>query len=157
MKDYLFDAIERAENIDGDAYLVQINGFGVDADGTIDLEGNEGFVRRWNFGFKSPSGDISVIYMSEDWTGDYPEVEHPAGNVTATEEVIPTFALPDSDAVATTFMAEAGCGTLDGSDSISLLYRSDTGLGGDVVQLSANGVTWGASADGNWTVWDSCQ
>ena len=157
MQTYLDDALDRAAEIDADAYLVQINGMGVDSDGTVDLEGNTGYVRRWNFGFKSPSGDISVIYMSEDWTGSYPEVQHPAGNVVSTEAITNPTALPDSDAVAAAFAGEAGCGTLDGSESANLLYRHDANLGGNLVQITANGVTWGATTDGGFGVWDSCQ
>lgn len=158
MLELLLDATARAATFDPDAVLTQINAIGIEDTGTVRLAGTTGFVRRWNFGYWNHERErgISVIYMSESWTADYPVVEFPAGNLSELPPIVDPHALPDSDEIVTAFMS-AGCHELAGAEDETLLVRYDADYGGNIVQIISSDVTWGATLVGTpWSEWDSC-
>jgi hypothetical protein len=158
MNEIVADATERAAELDANAVLTQINAVGLEPEGYVDLVGETGFVRRWNIGFWNHDAGqgISVIYMSESWPGDYPDIEYPAGNISEMPAIANPGSLPNSDAIANAFAAAAGCPGVTGDDSESMIVRNDPDLGGNLVQFVAGGTTWGAQLDGAYTEWDSC-
>jgi hypothetical protein len=157
MSAFLDDALMRAGDIDAGLALTQINAMGIDATGRVGIDGETGFVRRWNFGFTNPNDNhqVSIIYMSESWTGEYPAVEDPAGNVTTTDPILNVGSLPDSDEIVDAYAAQSLCGALNGAESDNFLIRYDVDRGGNVLQFTAGGGSWGVDLPG-FGAWYDC-
>lgn len=157
MKEFLDDALARAAAIDSGLALTQINGFGIDASGRVGIDGDTGFLRRWNFGFHNPGTghEVSIIYMSETWAGTYPQVEDPAGNVVSTDPIVAPTSLPDSDTLAAAYSAAVGCAAMTGAEADNVLVRYEASRGVNVAQYSVGGSSWGADLPG-LTQWYGC-
>ena len=157
MLEFLADAQMRAADIDAGLELTQINAFGIDDTGRVGIDGDTGFVRRWNFGFTNPNDNhqVAIIYMSESWTGDYPQIEDPAGNITTTEPSVSINSLPDSDAIVAAYAGQSACLPLTGNESDNFLIRYDADRGGDVLQFTVAGGSWGVDFP-SYGAWYDC-
>ncbi len=159
MKEYLDDAMRRASASNANAALVVITAAGIEADGTVDLD-SDGFVRRWTFGYDDENNDVAVMYI-DSGAPDFPTVENPAGNVVpmgAAAVLTDPQALPDSDAVMSTFTSVCPNAALGGDiDSLTYNVNVDTGAI-QVTVFTSLGANYVADVDGDTLteVFSSC-
>ncbi|MCA9554540.1 MAG: hypothetical protein KC933_31180 [Myxococcales bacterium] len=145
MRDHLDEAIAAAAARDPAAELVEIRGFGLQADGYIRLDQDaEGSGKWWRYEFYDVAADrhIEVTWYSANYDITNPEVvvteDYPflVGDPIAADPAT----LVDSDAAAAAYTAAAGCQALTGVEDEDIRYLSDQPFSAaDVIRVSVPG------------------
>jgi hypothetical protein len=146
MRELLPEAVSQAAATDPNAVLVQINGFGIGADGKVQLDDAASFSKRWTFGFYNASAMrwTSVAWYTPAFATTNPVVNPDDGSISSIDPIPNPSALVDSSDAATAY-AQAGCPPLTASDSDYIIYTFEDGQA--VVSLShPSGVFWRGTA-----------
>lgn len=152
MKTHLAEAIALAAPRDPNAVPVEIRGFGLRSDGTIDLgEATGAGGKHWRYTFFNFAEDRRVEVT---WYSLADAVQSPVVEVTEDDpfgfSFEPIQDLPgvaDSDVVAAAYEAATGCEPFTGSSDDDLRYEHDgTFAMADIVYVTGGMTTWRATA-----------
>lgn len=121
-------ALNAARDEDPNLSLVSIVGFGVDANGRVDLADATSFTNAWIFGFRDGNRSFSVAWRTPAVTTMVPLIDPRGSGVTAEDPIPNPGQLPDSTEVLALHAREGMCRALGGRDGDAIIYSVVQGV-----------------------------
>ena len=147
---YLHDAIDLMADLDPTHNLVKIIGFGLQADGTIDLSSSDYIFLAYYFNDATDTSGKSVIYYSSApgyGSQPFPVINENDGSMSEVNALGPPATLIDSDAVVDAYSCGGSGPAGQGSEDMIMYLRNDGNAFDSIYLSTSDGWSWGVHAD----------
>ncbi|MBI1947623.1 MAG: hypothetical protein HYS27_18175 [Deltaproteobacteria bacterium] len=147
---YLQDAIDIMTGVDPTHQLVKIIGFGLQADGTVDLSSSDYIWVGFYFNDATDNSGKSVIYYSSApgyASMAFPTIDEDDGSIFQVNALGDPTSLIDSDVVVDAYACGGTGPTGQGTDDMIMYIRNDGDAFDSIYLSTSDGWTWGVHAD----------